>query len=152
MLRITAALVLSTCFAGAAIAQAPASSSSNVPSPSAAGRPTPGDYSGTLQQEGGAGSSQVKLHIKHITADGRVTARVQSAFASKACAGSLPASGIITKDGAGMRLEVDAGAPEGCQRIYNIKSASGGTVSGTYLDTAKGGSKLSPGKGTGPKD
>jgi hypothetical protein len=151
MLRITAVVVLSTCFAGAAIAQAPASSS-NVPSPSAVGRPTPGDYSGTLQQEGGAGSSQVKLHIKHITADGRVTARVQSAYASKACAGALPASGIITKDGVGMRLEVDAGAPEGCQRIYNIKTAGGGSVSGTYIDARKGGAKLSPGKGTGPKD
>lgn len=141
MLRITAVLVLSTCFAGAAIAQAPASSSSNAPSPSAVGRPTPGDYSGTLQQEGGAGSSQVKINIKHITADGRVTARVQSAYASKACAGSLPASGIITKDGVGMRLEVDAGAPEGCQRIYNIRSAPGGTLSGTFIDAPKSGAK-----------
>ena len=147
MLRITAVLVLSTCFAGAAIAQAPASSS-NAPSPSAPGRPTPGDYSGTLQQEGGSGSSQIRLNIKHITTDGRVTARVQSAYASKACAGSLPASGIITKDGAGMRLEVDAGAPEGCARVYNIKSALGGTVSGTYIDPPKGAAK---GKSTDSK-
>ena len=141
MLRIPGFLVLSACFAGAALAQ---SSPPSTPSPapaSTAARPTTGDFSGTLQEEGGSRSSEIKLNIKHITADGRVTARVQTAYAQKTCAGSLPASGTILKDGT-MRLEVDAGAPEACERIYLIKSASGGTVSGTFIDATRTGGKL----------
>jgi hypothetical protein len=94
-----------------------------------------------LQEEGGSRSSEIKLNIKHITNDGRVTARVQSAYPSKTCAGSLPASGTVLKDGT-MRLEVDAGVPEGCERIYLIKSATGGTVSGTFIDATRAGGKL----------
>jgi hypothetical protein len=135
MTRTLSAIVLSASFAMAASAQ----------TPSPAAKPTTGDFSGSLQEEGGSRSSDVKLNIKHITADGRVTARVQGAHPNKACGASLPASGIVQKDGS-MRLEVDAGAPEGCERIYMIKSASGGSVSGTFIDATRTGGKLIPRK------
>ena len=142
MLRTIATLVLAVSFTGTAIAADKAAASSGAtPSASSQPRPGAGDYSGKLNAEGGAGSSDVKLSIKDITKDGRVTARVTATHSRKACAASLPASGIVTKEG-GMRLEVDAGVPEGCERIYNITSASGGSLQGTYIETAgRGASK-----------
>lgn len=128
MLRFIGTLVLAMSFVGPAAAAA-----QPQPAAGSAARPSPGDYSGKLQQEGGTGTSDVKLNVKHITNDGRVTARVQSTHARKACSGNLPASGIVTKEG-GMRLEVDAGVSEGCERIYNITSASGGSIQGTYVE------------------
>ncbi|HYC49430.1 MAG TPA: hypothetical protein VED01_28465, partial [Burkholderiales bacterium] len=103
--------------------------------------PALGDYSGTLQQEGGGGTSDVKLTIRHVTADGRVTARAQASHALKPCTAVLQSNGVLLKEG-GMRLEVNDGAPEGCERIYHIKSASGGRLSGTYIDAIKTGGKL----------
>ena len=136
MKRIASVLVLST-FALTAIAQQPASTP--------AARPGAGDFSGKFSQDGGSGSSDVKIMIKDITKDGRVTARIQASHMMKACAGSLPASGIVNSDGS-MRLEVDAGAPEGCERIYMVKSASGGTATGTYVEATRTGGKLIPRK------
>ena len=124
---------------GAAGAGASSSTSAGASSSASGTRPTAGSYSGTLQQEGGSGTSDIKLNIKHITADGRVTARIQAANAGKACGASLPASGIITKEG-GIRLEVDAGAPEGCERIYNLQNVSAGSVSGTFIQGKRRGS------------
>ncbi len=135
MTRTLSVFVLSATFAMGAAAQ-----TSTSPA-----KPSPGDYAGSLQEEGGSRASDVKLNIKHITADGRVTARVQGAHPNKACGASLPASGTVQKDGT-MRLEVDAGAPEGCERIYMIKSASGGSVSGTFIDATRTGGKLIPRK------
>jgi hypothetical protein len=97
--------------------------------------PPPGDYTGKLQQENGSGSTDIKLNIRDVTRDGRVTARVAASPARPACAKQLPASGIMLNDGS-MRLEVDAGAPDGCERVYNVKAASG-TVTGTFIDVAK---------------
>jgi hypothetical protein len=97
--------------------------------------PATGAYSGTVQEWGGADSSDVKLNIRDITRDGRVTGRVLATYSRKGCAKNLPLNGIVLPDG-GMRLEVDAGAPEGCQRMYNVKVESG-TVSGTYIDAVR---------------
>ena len=138
MKRFVRLLVLSTSFAIAGVAHGQASGPAGA-------RPSPGDYSGKLQEEGGSGSSDVKLNIKHITADGRVTARVQGTHPLQPCTTSLPASGLVLKDGT-VRLEVDAGAPEGCERIYNLKSVSAGALSGTYIDAIRSGGKLIPRK------
>lgn len=128
MLRFIGVLVLSASCA-AAFAQA---------------KPATGDFSGAFTQEGGSATSDVKLHIKHITPDGRVTARITDMkHANKACNKDLPASGIVLKDGS-MRLEVDAGAPDGCERIYNVKSASGSSASGTFVEATRTGGKLFP--------
>jgi hypothetical protein len=95
--------------------------------------PAPGSYSGSLKDTAGARSSDVKLDIKNVTTDGRVTARVAATnTANPACAKNLPASGVMLNDNS-MRLEVDAGAPDGCERVYNVKAA-GGTLSGTFVD------------------
>ena len=101
-------------------------------SPSAIAQIKPGSYSGKVTEEGGKGTADIKMDIKHITADGRVTARVQSSHARKACAASLPLNGIVLPAG-DMRLEVDDGAPDGCERVYMLKLAGTG-VSGTYID------------------
>jgi hypothetical protein len=128
MMRVPAFLILSVSLASGALAQ--------VPAPGVTGSPPPaGDYSGTVQEWAGAGSSDIKLNIRNITADGRVTGHVSASGGRKSCARSLPLSGIVLRDGA-MRLEVNAGAPEGCERIYNVKAESG-SVSGTYVDAVK---------------
>jgi hypothetical protein len=94
--------------------------------------PPPGTYSGSLKEAGSARTSDVKLDIRDVTKDGRVTARVSATNTPPMCVKSLPASGIMLNDNS-MRLEVDAGAPDGCERVYNV-TASGGTVSGTFVD------------------
>ena len=129
MIRLSSVLVLCASFATGALAQ-----QSNAPAPASA-RAAPGEYSGTLQEWAGSGSSAVKLNIRNITADGRVTGHARSTHSRKACAGRLPLSGITLPDG-GMRLEVNAGAPDGCERIYNVKAESG-SLSGTYIDAAR---------------
>ena len=137
-MRMASLVFVTAFFAASAWAQKPAPQAAS-PGPA----PALGDYSGTLQQEGGGGTSDVKMNIKHVTQDGRVTARVQAAHPLKPCTANLPANGLVLKDG-GMRLEVNDGAPEGCERIYQIKSASGGRLSGTYIDAVRTGGKLLP--------
>jgi hypothetical protein len=95
--------------------------------------PPPGSYSGSIKTSAGSGMSDVKLDIKDVTKDGRVTSRVTaSGYKNPLCGKNLPASGIMLNDNS-MRLEVDAGAPEGCERVYNV-TASGGQLSGTYIE------------------
>ena len=95
--------------------------------------PPPGSYSGSIKSTTGPATSDVKLDIKDVTKDGRVTSRVTAtAYKNPACGKNLPASGIMLDDNS-MRLEVDAGAPEGCERVYNV-TASGGQLSGTFVE------------------
>lgn len=122
-------LVLLLSFTGGAAAQI------RAPDPAAKAAVQPGNYAGRIQEQNGSGSAEIKMHIRHVTADGRVTATVQSKHARKACAARLPLNGIIQPDGV-MRLQVDDGAPEGCERVYNVK-VEGGDVSGTYIDAVK---------------
>ena len=129
MVRMSTVLVLSAVFSSGALAQ-----QSNAPAAGSA-RPASGEYSGTLQEWAGSGSSEVKLHIRNLTADGRVTGYAQSTHSRKACSRRLPLSGITLPEG-GMRLEVNAGAPDGCERIYNVKAESG-SLSGTYIDAVR---------------
>ena len=104
--------------------------------------PPPGSYSGSIKEATGTRMSDVKLDIRDVTKDGRVTSHISATGAANpACAKSLPASGIMLNDNS-MRLEVDAGAPEGCERVY-IVTASGGKITGTFTDgkNAKAGMK-----------
>ena len=95
--------------------------------------PAPGSYSGSIKSTTGSATSDVKLDIKDVTKDGRVTSRVTaSGYKNPACGKNLPASGIMLDDNS-MRLEVDAGAPEGCERVYNV-TASGSQLSGTFVE------------------
>jgi hypothetical protein len=95
--------------------------------------PAPGSYSGSIKSAAGTGVSDVKLDIKNVTKDGRVTSRISATgHRNPACGTNLPASGIMLDDNS-MRLEVDAGAPEGCERVYNV-TASGGQLTGTYIE------------------
>ena len=133
MMRITGFIIASAFFAASALAQ-------QQPAPMASPM-GPGTYSGTLQQEGGSGTTNVTFDVKHVTPDGRITARAQAKGARVMCRGNLPANGLVLKDGT-MRFEVNDGVSEGCERIYLIKSASGGSLSGTYIDARKSGGKL----------
>ncbi|MDB5902788.1 MAG: hypothetical protein JWM26_1666 [Betaproteobacteria bacterium] len=128
MIRFATVLFLFMSFAAGAAERAAA--------PGTVPLPPPGEYAGKLQEEGGSGTADVKLSIRDVTKDGRVTAHVQASPARIACGKPLPASGIMLNDGS-MKLEVDAGAPDGCERVYNVKAA-GGTVSGTYIEVVKG--------------
>jgi hypothetical protein len=94
--------------------------------------PSPGSYSGSLKDANGARTSDVKLEIRDVTKDGRVTARLSATNTSPECAKPRPASGIMLNDNS-MRLEVEAGAPEGCARTYTVKAESG-ALSGTFVD------------------
>jgi hypothetical protein len=127
MLRTACLAVVLAFSSPAAFAQAKAAQ------PGKFDAPPPGSYKGSIKSTAGPGSSDVQLDIKNVTKDGRVTSRVSaSAYKNPACGKNLPASGIMLDDNS-MRLEVDAGAPEGCERIYNVK-ASGGQLSGTYVE------------------
>ena len=139
MIRLTA-VVLSAAFVTGAAAQSPAPASATP-------RITPGDYTGRLQEEGGSRTAEIKVNVKHVTNDGRVTATVQSTHDRKACAARLPLNGIILPDG-DVRAEVNDGAPEGCERIYHLRTTGGGTLSGKFIDAVKRdkGKKLVPGK------
>ena len=129
MTRFFSVALIFLSFVAGAIAQ-------QTPAPAAGGsQPAPGEYSGTLQEWAGAGSSDVKMTIRNITGDGRVTGSVQATHALKFCLKRLPMSGIVLPEGR-MRLEVNAGAPEGCERIYHVKVESG-TLSGDYIDAVK---------------
>ena len=125
--------VLFVSFATGAFAQ-------NQPNQSPAANQTaaatikPGLYSGrVVDEKKGTRSADVKITVKGITDDGRVTARVQASHARKSCQKSLPLNGLVLPDGK-MRLEVSDGAPTGCARIYNVTLVPGGTVSGTFID------------------
>ena len=131
MMRLTGFLGLFLSFGVLAQTTTVAPSQATI-SPAAIAQIKPGSYSGKMTEEGGKGTADVKMDIKHVTADGRVTARVQSSHARKSCAASLPLNGIVLPTGE-MRLEVDDGAPEGCERVYMLKLAGTG-VSGTYID------------------
>ena len=146
MIRYAAFPVLFLSLIAGAMAQSTTVAPSQATiSPAAIAQIKPGSYSGKLTEEGGKGTADVKMDIKHVTADGRVTARVQSSHARKSCAASLPLNGIVLPT-AEMRLEVDDGAPEGCERVYNVKIAGSG-VTGTYIDAVtRTGGKLVPRK------
>ena len=134
MLRTACLAVVLAFSSSAAFAQAKAAL------PGKFQAPAPGSYSGSIKATTGSATSDVKLDIKDVTKDGRVTSRVTaSGYKNPACGKNLPASGIMLDDNS-MRLEVDAGAPDGCERVYNVK-ASGGQLTGTFVESKSGAMK-----------
>jgi hypothetical protein len=128
MLRTACIAILFAVSSPAALAQAKAAQ------PGQFTPPPPGSYSGSIKDANGARTSDVKLDIRDVTRDGRVTAHVAASNnVPPMCVKSLPASGIMLNDNS-MRLEVDAGAPEGCERVYTV-TATSGKLTGTFVDT-----------------
>ena len=127
-------LILVTLTAGALAQSTPSQTPASAAAAVAAARGLEtGNYAGRVQEQSSARSAEVKMNIRHVTADGRVTATVESSHARSSCAKRLPLNGIVLHDG-DMRLTVDDGAAEGCERTYHVKVGSGGSLSGTYLD------------------
>lgn len=131
MVRSFGVLLLSVSCVATALAQAPAAST-NAPSATSVARISTGSYTGTVREENGKLSSNMKLTVRDVTPDGRVTARVQASHPRAVCAANLPANGLVLPDGS-VRLTVNDGAPEGCERIYNLNFASGNSVSGSFI-------------------
>ena len=92
-----------------------------------------GDYAGTVQEQGGKRTSDLKMTIRDVTTDGRVTATVEATHPRATCAKRLPLNGIVLPEGL-MRLTVDDGVPKGCERVYHLKVTSGGGLSGTLFN------------------
>ena len=132
MKRFAALLLLSAASVTGAFAQSqtPASAAASI---EAARGITERDYAGTVQEQGGKRSSDVKMTIRDVTTDGRVTATVAGTHARKACAKRLPMNGIVLPEGL-MRLTADDGVPSGCERVYHLKVTSAGGLSGTFFN------------------
>jgi hypothetical protein len=134
MRRSAISLILVSFTAGAFAQSTPSQTPASAAAAVAAARGiATGNYAGRVQEQSSARSAEVKMNIRHVTADGRVTATVESPHARPSCAKRLPLNGIVLPDG-DMRLTVDDGAAEGCERTYHVKVAPGGGLSGTYLD------------------
>jgi hypothetical protein len=132
MKRFSALLLLSAASITGAYAQSqtPESAAASI---QAASGIAEGDYAGTVQQQGGKRSSDLKMTIRDVTTDGRVTATAAATHPRAACAKRLPMNGIVLPEGV-MRLTVDDGVPQGCQRVYHLKVTSGGGLSGTFFN------------------
>ena len=132
MKRFSALLLLSVASITGAYAQSQTPESAAAAIQAATGI-AEGDYAGTVQQQGGKRSSDLKMTIRDVTTDGRVTATVAATHPRKACAKRLPMNGLVLPEGM-MRLTVDDGVPQGCERVYHLKVSSGGGLSGTYFN------------------
>ena len=132
MKRFAGLLLLSAASITGAYAQSqtPASAAASI---EAARGIAERDYAGTVQEQGGKRSSNLKMTIRDVTADGRVTATVAATHPRKSCAKRLPMNGIVLPEGM-MRLTVDDGVPQGCQRVYHLKVTSAGGLSGTFFN------------------
>jgi hypothetical protein len=132
MKRFSALLLLSAASITGAYAQSQTPESAAAAIQAATGI-AEGNYAGTVQQQGGKRSSDLKMTIRDVTTDGRVTATVAATHPRRACAKRLPMNGIVLPEGL-MRLTVDDGVPKGCERVYNLKVTPGGGLSGTYFN------------------
>ena len=92
-----------------------------------------GDYAGTVQEKGGKRSSDLKMTIRDVTPDGRVTATAEATHPRAICAKRLPMNGLVLPKGL-MRLTVDDGVPKGCERVYHLTVTPGGVLSGTFFN------------------
>jgi hypothetical protein len=110
--------------------QTPASAAASI---KAASGIAEGDYTGTVQEQGGKRSSDLKMTIRDVTTDGRITATVEATHPRATCAKRLPLNGIVLPKGL-MRLTVDDGVPKGCERVYHLTVTPSGTLSGTFFN------------------
>ena len=141
MTRFTGLLLFVSFVPGAyAQSQTPATAAASI---EAASHIKEGDYAGSVKQQGGTRTRNVKMTIRDVTTDGRVTATVESSHARKACAKRMPMNGLVLPEGM-MRLTVDDGVPKGCERVYHLKVASGGGLSGTFFEGSTAPKKAAP--------
>jgi hypothetical protein len=134
MKRFSALLLLSAASITGAYAQNAQTPQSAAAAIEAASAIAEGDYVGTVQQQGGKrSSSDLKMTIRDVTPDGRVTATVAATHPRRICAKRLPMNGIVLPEGL-MRLTVDDGVPQGCERVYHLKVTSGGALSGNFVN------------------
>ena len=133
MKRFTGLLLLSVASISSVYAQSQTPESAAASIQAAAGI-AEGNYAGTVQQQGGRrGTSNLKMTIRDVTTDGRVTATVAATHPRSICSKRLPMNGIVMPEGQ-MRLTVDDGVPAGCERVYNLKVSQGGGLSGTFFN------------------
>ena len=86
----------------------------------------------TARADDKANAPGVDLIVKHITADGRITGTVLEHRGGPMCGKPMPANGRVAKDG-GVRVDVNDGAPEGCERTYVLTRAADGGLTGTVV-------------------
>ena len=110
--------------------QTPASAAASIKAASAIAE---GNYAGTVQEQGGKRSSDLKMTIRDVTTDGRVTATLEATHPRAICAKRLPVNGIVMPEGL-MRLTVDDGVATGCERVYHVTVTPGGGLSGTFFN------------------
>ena len=97
-------------------------------------RPALGTY--TTNAEHGPRSSGADLVIKQITPDGRIVGTVREHKGGPMCGMTLAANGLLVKDGT-VRIEVNDGAPEGCERTYLLERTADGGFTGTAIHGGK---------------
>ena len=90
----------------------------------------------TTRAEHGPNSSGADLVIKEITRDGRIVGTVHEHRKGPMCGVRLPANGLLLKDGQ-IRVEVNDGAPEGCERTYLLERAPDGSLKGEAIHGGK---------------
>ena len=120
MKRITGLLLFSAVSITGAYAQSQSPSQtpqSAAASITAAAGIAEGDYAGTVQEQGGKRTSNLKMTIRDVTTDGRVTATVEATHPRAACAKRLPMNGIVKGTTAITPANI-AGIVAGTSRIY----------------------------------
>lgn len=125
-------LLLSAAFIPGAYAQSQTPASAAAAIAAAAGI-AERDYAGVVQEQTGKGSSDMKITIRDVTTDGRVTANATATHPHASCAARLPLNGIVLPEGL-MRLTADDGVPSECRRVYHLTVTSAGGLSGTFFD------------------
>lgn len=93
-----------------------------------------GTYTAGAHEAGKA--SGTDLVIKHITTDGRITGTVHEHRAGPMCGVPLPANGTILKNRE-IRVEVNDGAPKGCERTYLLERMADGSLKGEMVRGGK---------------
>lgn len=91
-----------------------------------------GTYTGQVQEKGQRGPLGVDIWVREVLADGRLNGTVREHRAGPMCGMALPMNGLLLKDNE-VRMEVNDGAPEGCERTYLLTRTPDGKLGGTEV-------------------
>ena len=91
-----------------------------------------GNYTGQVQEKGRTSPAGVELWVREVLPDGRLNGIVREHRKGPMCGVKLPMNGILLKDNE-VRMEVNDGAPEGCERTYLLTRKPDGTLVGTEV-------------------
>ena len=91
-----------------------------------------GTYTGQVQEKGKPGPAGVDIWVREVLPDGRLNGTVREHRAGPMCGMALPMNGILLKDNE-VRMEVNDGAPEGCERTYLLTRMPDGQLVGTEV-------------------